>query len=357
MNIESCAVIIPSYEPDEKLTAYCKELKNAGFGSIIVIDDGSDAKYQSIFEGLDVEVVHHDVNLGKGAGLKTGYTHVLNNHLEIQGIVTADSDGQHTVEDCKRVADTLSFNKRQLILGTRNFDLSNIPPKSRNGNKITSIVFKLLYGKYLPDTQTGLRAFDRGLLEFMINVDGQRYEYEMNVLIQCARHNISMVPIEIETIYENNNERTHFHPIKDSWRIYKVILGSFFIFMGSSIISTIIDHVVFNFVNILVFHNQWSNIARYVLWSTVIARVISATCNYTMNRKYVFESNDSVYRSALKYFGLCLVIIFLSAGGTWLLSHTGISNTISKIIVDTILYVISYRVQELWVFRTNNLHT
>lgn len=237
MNIERCAIIIPSYEPDEKLTTYCQELKNAGFGTIIVIDDGSGDQYQSIYNELDVEVLHHDVNLGKGAGLKTGYTHVLNNHLEIQGIVTADSDGQHTVEDCKRVADTLSFNKRQLILGTRNFDLSNIPPKSRNGNKITSIVFKLLYGKYLPDTQTGLRAFNRDLLKFMINVDGQRYEYEMNVLIQCARHKIEMVPVEIETIYENNNEGTHFHPVKDSWRIYKVIFGSFIKFMGSSIFT------------------------------------------------------------------------------------------------------------------------
>ena len=356
-------ILIPSLEPDERLPAYIQKLSESGFGHIVIVDDGSSEAYQPIFkevEGVDRAVVlHHDVNHGKGVALKTGYKYILDNLPDVAGVITADADGQHTVPDCIRLAEEIGKGEKALYLGSRDFSLENIPPKSRSGNKITSVVFKLLYGQYLPDTQTGLRAFRREELPFMINVEGERFEYEMKVLIACSRAGIPMIPVTIETIYENENKGTHFHPIKDSWKIYKVILGSFFKFMGASIISFLADHLLFNLFSGWLFpllgihlnvslplgiHLNNTSLANYT------ARLFSAILNFRLNKDMVFKvrgSKGAGWRYALVAVG----IVILSTLGIKGLGKLGMAPWLAKVIVDTLLYFVSYRVQQQWVFK------
>lgn len=356
-------ILIPSLEPDERLPAYIQKLSESGFGHIVIVDDGSSEAYQPIFkevEGVDRAVVlHHDVNHGKGVALKTGYKFILDNLPDVAGVITADADGQHTVPDCIRLAEEIGKGEKALYLGSRDFSLENIPPKSRSGNKITSVVFKLLYGQYLPDTQTGLRAFRREELPFMINVEGERFEYEMKVLIACSRAGIPMIPVTIETIYENENKGTHFHPIKDSWKIYKVILGSFFKFMGASIISFLADHLLFNLFSGWLFpllgihlnvslplgiHLNNTSLANYT------ARLFSAILNFRLNKDMVFKvrgSKGAGWRYALVAVG----IVILSTLGIKGLGKLGMAPWLAKVIVDTLLYFVSYRAQQQWVFK------
>ncbi len=350
----SAVILIPSLEPDDRLPAYLKRLLERGFTRAVIVDDGSSEKYQPIFRSLEelegVTVLHHEVNRGKGCALKTGYTYIRDNIPEASGVITADADGQHAVEDCWRLAEALTADKRALYLGSRDFDLPNVPPKSRFGNKTTSAVFKLFYGVWLPDTQTGLRAFKREDLQFMIDVPGERFEYEMQVLIACARAKLDMVPITIETIYENENEGTHFHPIRDSYRIYKVILGSFVKFMGASIVSFLIDNGVFTILDQFVFPGTF---AGRVALSTIIARCISAPCNFLMNRNLVFNFKKDTKKTALRYAILCVGILLMSTGALTVLSLLGMPkwlDTFAKIAIDTVLYMVSYRVQNKWVF-------
>ena len=352
---EQAVILIPSLEPDERLPAYIRKLKEGGFAHIVVIDDGSGDAYRPIFDEVDaVEdtvVLRHEVNKGKGVALKTGYQWIMENLPDITGVITADADGQHTVPDCLHLAEQLEKGEKALYLGSRDFNLDNVPPKSKSGNKITSALFKLMYGQYLPDTQTGLRAFRKEELPFMMDVEGERYEYEMKVLIACSRARIPMIPITIETIYEDDNKGTHFHPIRDSWRVYKVLFGSFFKFMASSLSCWALDQGLFNLLNLAVFANGEKKSATLILVSTVIARVVSATVNFLINRKYVFGERGKAGKSFLKYVALCVAIMLLSAGGTWLLSQTGMSSTVAKLIVDALLYFLSYRFQERWVFK------
>ena len=352
---EQAVILIPSLEPDEKLPAYIRKLKEGGFAHIVVVDDGSGEAYRPVFDSVDaVEdtvVLRHEVNKGKGVALKTGYRYIMENLPDISGVITADADGQHTVKDCLRLAEQLKQGTRALYLGSRDFNLESIPPKSRSGNKITSRIFQLLYGQYLPDTQTGLRAFRREELPFMLDVEGERYEYEMKVLIACSRAKIPMIPVEIETIYENNNEGTHFHPIRDSWRIYKVIFGSFLKFMGSSLFCVILDQGIFNLLNLAVFANGDKKNASIILLCTIIARIISATVNFLLNRNVVFGSKGHAGKAFARYVILAAAIMLLSAGGTWLLGLTGMSSTVAKLITDTVLYFVSYRFQQQWVFK------
>ena len=354
---EQAVILIPSLEPDERLPAYIRKLKEGGFAHIVVIDDGSSEAYQPIFDEVDaVEdtvVLHHEVNKGKGVALKTGYKWIMENLPDITGVITADADGQHTVPDCLHLAEQLEKGEKALYLGSRDFNLDNVPPKSKSGNKITSALFKLMYGQYLPDTQTGLRAFRKEELPFMAEVDGERYEYEMKVLIACSRARIPMIPITIETIYENANEGTHFHPIRDSWRIYKVILGSFFKFMSVSLLCFVIDQIL------ALILRKWIlppvGFARGSMLNLQVsgwgARLVSSVVNFVLNKNLVFRMKGNAGKPALKYAVLCIAIITVSNAGVWVLGQIGMADWLAKILMDTMLYFVSYRVQERWVFK------
>lgn len=351
----NAVILIPSLEPDERLPAYAAALLEKGFTRLVIVDDGSGAKYQPIFDRLaameGVTVLHHEINRGKGAALKTGYAYIQQHMTEAVGVITADADGQHTVDDCWRLAQALCQGKDEMYLGSRDFSLDNVPPKSRFGNRTTSLVFKLLYGQWLPDTQTGLRAFPAHRLGFMQQVTGDRFEYEMNVLIACARANMPMVPITIETIYENENAGTHFHPIRDSYRIYKVILGNFIIFMGASIVSFLIDNGVFTLLDQVFFKDTFLG---SIALSTILARCVSAPCNFLMNRSLVFKVKGNTGRTALRYATLCVGILLCSSGALEVLSALGmpkVLDTLAKVIIDILLYLVSYRVQNKWVFQ------
>ena len=355
---KSAVILIPSLEPDDRLPAYLEKLKEKGFRQIVVVDDGSSEKTQHLFDQMaqmeGVNVLHHDVNHGKGVALKTGYAWIKANLPHVSGVITADADGQHTVEDCWRLAEALGEGKRALYLGSRDFNLPNIPPRSRFGNKVTSTVFWALYGQYLQDTQTGLRAFRAEELQFMMDVPGERYEYEMNVLIACARASIPMLPLTIETVYENDNEGSHFHPVRDSIRIYKVILGNFVKFMAASLCSFLIDQGVFALMEHVILAAVGWNLHVIQGVSTIVARLISAPCNFLMNRSFVFKFKQNTAVTAMKYAALCVVIMLLSWLGVALLSLLGMPralDNLSKLIIDTVLYFLSYRVQNKWIFR------
>ncbi len=360
--LAATAILIPSLEPDDRLITYAHELEEAGFTTRIIIDDGSSAPFQPIFTRLEEDgciVLHHDVNHGKGVALKTGYHYLMEHCPEIQAVLTADSDGQHTVKDCLAVISHLFDGEDALYLGSRDFSLPHVPPKSRFGNRCTSVVFKLCHGKWLPDTQTGLRAFRASELPFMAGIEGERYEYEMNVLISCARRNVPMIPVTIDTVYENGNEGTHFHPLRDSWRIYKLILGSFFKFMGASLFCVVVDQVLAALFHDFFLPGLGVTDPKGLIWhSGVCARVISSIVNFCLNKNLVFRMKAAGKRSvafaAVKYFVLCIFIICLSNLGVMLLTHLGVARWFSKIVCDTLLYFLSFTIQNRLIFKDGN---
>lgn len=352
--LKKAVILIPSLEPDNRLPAYVRKLLDSGFGYVVVVDDGSAESYQPIFDGIAgmerTKVLHHDVNHGKGIALKTGYKWIAENLKDCSGVITADADGQHTVPDCIRLAEKLAAGERALYLGSRDFSLPNVPPRSKLGNRSTSVVFFLLYGKWLQDTQTGLRAFRREDLQFMIDVEGERFEYEMNVLIACARANLPMIPITIETVYENDNSGSHYNTWRDSRRIFKVIVKGFVKFMGVSILCFLIDQVLYHLLSALLGGLHLEDVTRIGI-CTYGARIVSATVNFLLNKNFVFKLQGSGKQAVWKYIILCVAIALLSAGGVRLLSAVGMAEWLAKPIVDLILYFVSYQVQQKWVFR------
>lgn len=220
-------IIIPTLNPDERLIHLVEKLR-LGNIPIVIINDGSKQAFNNIFETLKTklgcDITSHDNNMGKGAAIKTGLEYADNKYPNNCGFVTADADGQHAAEDILKVADVLGKNQNSLILGSRDFSEKDVPFKSRWGNRITSIVFKLSTGKECPDTQTGLRGIPKKFKDICLSVPGNRFEYEMNMLLEFMRHSIPMIHVPIATIYLDNNKSSHFNPVKDSIRIYSDIL-------------------------------------------------------------------------------------------------------------------------------------
>ncbi len=244
-------VVIPAYKPDHHLVDLVKELSKNPIIGLIIVNDGSGESYHPIFDALieyEVILLHHDVNLGKGSALKTGLRYALEHFPRSLGVVTADADGQHAAADIISCGNALLKSPQSLIIGTRNFSEPHVPLRSRLGNRITAMVHWYLTDEFIQDTQTGLRAFPKSLIPQALLVNGDRFEYEMNVLLEFVHQNIGMVQIPIQTIYRDKNSHSHFDSLKDSRRIYGQIAESLRPLAKFKIAISIMEWVFFLFI-------------------------------------------------------------------------------------------------------------
>ncbi len=243
MRISDAVVLIPSLNPDEKLPRLIRGLREEGFEWILVVDDGSGPEYASIFEKvkeLDCLLVRHERNLGKGAAIKTALESAVKECGRTAWYITADSDGQHRPKDIRCVADVMEMYPDSLVLGIRNLKSQDVPLRSLVGNRVTSLLFRLVSGISCPDTQTGLRGIPPNLLDLALSEEGSRYEYEMNFLMDavlCAP--VKYVPVG--TVYEDGNRASHFRPVADSCRVY----GRFLRFAAASLAGFVLDYALF----------------------------------------------------------------------------------------------------------------
>lgn len=343
-------VIIPSYEPDEKMTGLLEALRKNGFKEIVVVDDGSGEAYRHFFEQAKEKyhcyVLEHKVNRGKGRALKTAFDFVLKNFPEAAGCITADSDGQHTPACILACAKALLAHPDSLIMGCRSFDKEDVPARSEFGNKCTRAVMKYLTGISVSDTQTGLRGISSSFMRELLSVKGERFEFETNMLIETKAGRIPIVEVPIQTIYIEENKTSHFNPVKDSFRIY-MIFGKF---LFSSLSSSVLDLILFSLFCRLLRGRQWGGIT-YIVASTVLARILSAVYNYSLNYKVVFQSKSSVGTTMLKYFLLAAVQMCFSAFlVNFLYPLFGGAEVLVKIPVDILLFFISFVLQREFVY-------
>lgn len=346
------SVIIPSLNPDEKLKKTVEELLNAGFDDIILVDDGSEQQYKKYFpdenEFPQITLLVHDRNRGKGAALKTAFSFYEKNRVGRAGVVTADGDGQHTLSDIVKCSQAM-IDKEEVILGARNFSEDGVPFKSRAGNNITRFVLKTLCGINIGDTQTGLRAVPSKYVDILTQIEGQRYDYETNMLLEFKKKGISMVDVPIETVYIDDNKASHFHPFRDSFLVYFFILK----YLMSSLVSAGVDLGLFWLLSYIFG-------SGHVILFTVLARVVSSLTNFTINKKAVFKNNSDIKSTIIRYYTLAIPQMLVSGGSVKLLSlafGVGESSgwvTLIKLIIDTILFFISYRIQHSWVFKEDN---
>lgn len=340
-------VLIPAYNPDHKLIELINScLKVQDISEIVVVNDGSAESSSEVFTQISgkVTLLVHPVNQGKGAAIKTALLYISQKNTDVCGIVTVDADGQHTADDSEKLLHTLVEYPESLILGVRTFS-DDIPWKSRWGNKITRFIFRLLSGAKVSDTQTGLRAFTSKLIPFLLAVNGDRYEYEMNMLASSAKHKIKITEVPIATIYiDQQNTTSHFRVVRDSLRIY----GSLLLYAGTSFLSFLVDYTFFN---LFAWIFGLLCVPYIVIIANITARMISASFNYYLNSTYVFD-NGRKLKSAIQYFLLAGLILLVNT----VIMHsfdvyTDIPREIYKVFTEIILFSASYFIQKLFIFK------
>lgn len=341
-------VIIPAYEPDERLISLLKELDAGSDAELIVVNDGSSQAVESVFkEAANYgKVLEHEKNYGKGRAIKTALEYIEKQKWNGEAVI-ADADGQHAVPDIFLLLESASQMKGALVTGCRSFH-GNIPFRSRMGNQITRGTFRLMSGKWLKDTQTGLRAFDTGLIPKLLSVQGERYEYETNVLLMCVKEKIKIVEVPVETIYLEGNKSSHFRVLRDSARIYM----NMFKFASSSFLSFCVDYLCYS---LMLYAAARLRLSHAIVISNLSARVISASFNYYLNRKYVFESRENCWKSAAKYGSLAAFVLLVNTVFlVWLTKDKRFNGWAAKFGVEITMFFMSFLVQKLLIFKKSD---
>ena len=335
--------LIPAYEPDRALLEITEELKKCEL-EIIVIDDGSGKNFEDLFTeaGRAAKILQHDTNRGKGAAIKTGLSYIAEHYRPPYTVVTVDADGQHRPADVMRVLQAADEERTGIVLGSRSFT-GAVPLRSRIGNGITRLVYRLISGCRIYDTQTGLRAFSDLLLPELLQIEGERYEYEMNALIKLAKKGCPLREVRIETVYLNDNASSHFDTFRDSFRICKEILK----FSAASLAGFLVDYSLYCVLTAATGDLVLSNVA---------ARIVSATANYTLNRKLVFRSNVPVARSVAQYAALAVVILIGNTVVLRGLTCLGWNHYLAKIVTELAFFAFSWIVQRSLVFRRKEVN-
>jgi glycosyltransferase involved in cell wall biosynthesis len=337
------AILIPSFNPDDNLTNLVAALSAYSWSQMVIVDDGSSDDTQLIFGKLrtvdNVHVIRHSNNQGKGASLKTGIKYIDDNSEILKGIITVDADGQHLVEDIKKIAKYAQDRENDVIFGVRSFG-KNTPFRSKFGNKLTKYLLYIFNGISVDDTQTGLRYLPVSIFNELLALPGNRYEYELECLFTINHLGYDIKQIQIKTVYLNDNKGSYFRPLIDSAKIYMVFAR----FSFSSLLSFGLDIVMFAiFLSYL----------QSIFIATMVARTISGVFNFILNRNLVFQvqSKNNLIKELIGYIILWVILALLSASIVSFAEGNPAGIVILfKVLVDLFLFFLAFYVQKNIIF-------
>nr|WP_275050997.1 glycosyltransferase [Helicobacter jaachi] len=329
---------MPAYKPSPNLISLAHSLIEQKF-TLVVVNDGSPAAFDSIFNALDKQVIllKNATNIGKGGALKHGFNYILNHFTQIQGIITLDCDGQHSVDDALKLARAFIESSAELAIGVRDFG-GKIPFRSKFGNTLTRNIFKIMFGKKLKDTQSGLRVISPNLARTMLASAYNGYEFEMQMLINACYEHLTILQVPIQTIYIDNNASSHFNPVLDSLSIYFVL----FRHIGNSLLTALIDYAIFA----LAF-----SLGASLFVCMLSGRIVAGVFNFMVGKHFVFKTKSNLAFEITTYTLLMLCLMFISMQGIAFISHyTNISEIIIKPICELMIFAASFLVQRFFIF-------
>lgn len=191
-------IVIPAYNEATVIAGVIAEIRQAGYGNIVVVDDGSKDETFERAKQTGVTALRHRLNRGKGAATKTGIEAAKLQGADI--IVTMDGDGQHNPADIARLIEPILANHCDVVLGTRLKNPKGMPWYKVIHNWIGNAIVWYLYGLWVSDSQSGFRAYSRHATE-VINTRTDRYEYDSEVIREIYKYKLSYREVPIEVRY------------------------------------------------------------------------------------------------------------------------------------------------------------
>lgn len=229
--MNTVAAIIPAFNPQQSFILFVQKLFTLKIAKVIIVDDGSDEKYDAIFKELamleNCHVIHHDQNYGKGRSLKTAFTYMLANREHYQGVIILGAHGQHTLQDVKLVLTMTKVFSEGIVLGVRNFNSPDSTLSTYWGNWVTSLFFEALYHRKLLDTQTGLRYISMKELPWLLEVKGEHFDYDTNMLVAALKRKCPIFEVEIGTLRLKKNSVIQYDEITNARKIIAQMLTDY----------------------------------------------------------------------------------------------------------------------------------
>lgn len=203
-------VVIPVYNSPYILEVIEDVLKH-GY-KIIVVDDGSDDKI--VIENINVELVTHEVNKGKGEAILSGVRKAK--ELGHDFFVTMDADKQHLSSEITKLVS--ACKEKSIVIGNRDFSGIHIPKSSKFGRKFSNFWVMLETFKILGDTQSGFRMYPVSILKLPLT--NKRFDFEVEILVHHCYAGGTIIDVEVECYYPPHQERiSHFNKLDDNVHI------------------------------------------------------------------------------------------------------------------------------------------
>lgn len=331
MNSEM-VILMPVYNPDERIVNYVKKLKENNY-QVVLINDGSKSEYHSLFEKMvhDCKIISYPFFKGKGYAIKEGI-HYIKEHLQDKkGIIILENE-----------YDLIHINHIRTLINKNSQKMWVVHHK---GKRFLTKLFSMIYNKEFIDVDSELFAFSMNYIDQMMAVDENCYEVQS--LIQSVQNNQEIEEIQLE------NKQEPFHLKNKTIQIMYVIFLHLIRFISSSIISSVIDvllaWILLDILKLWMTSDFWR-----IALSSLIARILSTIVNYVINKKYVFKGKNNSKQTAIRFLILTIVITILSTLFVYAASSLHImSEKLAKPVGDLLLFLLSYSAQTKWVFKNN----
>ena len=201
--------LIPAYNEEKTIKKVISEIEHVGLVPI-VIDDGSTDRTHEISKKMNIVVIKHSENRGKGEALKTGFNFILKNLPKIRNVVIVDADMQYSPKDSIRILDPLIKNEADFVMGCR--DWSTVPLRHNFGNLVWRGIFNLFFETKLKDTNCGYMGLSRKALKKIRRIHGG-YIIESMMLVEALEHKLRIKQVPVSVTYRT--KRTIF----SGWRM------------------------------------------------------------------------------------------------------------------------------------------
>ncbi|MEO0292811.1 MAG: glycosyltransferase family 2 protein [candidate division WOR-3 bacterium] len=215
-------IVIPAYNEEKNIGNLLKKIKKISpLKDVLVVDDGSKDNTSLIAKKIGCKVLSFERNQGKGAALKRGFDFAIRNGYDL--VITMDGDGQHDPSEIPKFLKTYELTRADLIIGTREHNLAEMPFLRFMVNNLTSFITSILCRIRVHDSQSGFRLISKKVLTTVTLKTG-KFQMETEIIIEAARRGFLIKEIPIKIIYFEKF-KSHINPLIDTLRFIKLAIG------------------------------------------------------------------------------------------------------------------------------------
>ena len=201
MKFKNIYILVPAFNESKVIRKTLEELL-LEFSNVVVVNDGSSDNFNESTEGLNIKVLNHEINLGVGAAVQTGFEYVCKKPLA-HAVITFDADGQHSVYDAVSIAEAINKSSEGIIFGSRFIEHhNNIPFIKRIVLMIIAKITTFVTGVNLTDAHNGLKAYKVNTIK-ELDLKFSGYSYESELIKEVSLKNISYKEISTDVKYTN----------------------------------------------------------------------------------------------------------------------------------------------------------